>query len=120
MARCRTGREGHRGHRNDDRSHQEASHDAGKVPVAQGRRKLGAHRQASNLLSMDERSRRLAQRLEWPLLVAAILTVPVLVLEYGKYGEPWDSIGKAGDWITWLMFVFELVAMLVVVPNRRA
>jgi hypothetical protein len=29
-----------------------------------------------------------------------VITIPVLVLEHGSYGEPWDTIGTLGDWST--------------------
>jgi voltage-gated potassium channel len=68
---------------------------------------------------MDERSQRIERRLEPLVLVAAVLVIPVLVLEDGNYGAPWDSIGVALNWATWLAFLAETAVMLSVVPNRR-
>jgi voltage-gated potassium channel len=67
---------------------------------------------------MDERSRRWERRFEWPLAIAAILVIPMLVLEESPIGEPWHSIAVALDWVTWVPFAVELVVMLWVVPDR--
>ena len=49
-----------------------------------------------------------------------LLVVPVLVLQRTEdIGEPWRTIADVGDWITWLVFLAEIVIMLAVVPNRR-
>src|SRR4051794_7504809 len=57
---------------------------------------------------------RMEKRLEWPLLVAALLTVPLVAIEQSGAGEPWDSIAVVLNWTTWLAFLGELVAMLLV------
>jgi hypothetical protein len=44
------------------------------------------HGLASNTLSVDERSERIARRFETPLLIAAVLVIPLLILEEGQYG----------------------------------
>lgn len=67
---------------------------------------------------MDERSREIERRLELPLLVFALLTIPAIALEYGDAGQPWHGIGIALNWAIWLAFVAEVVIMLRVVPNR--
>lgn len=69
---------------------------------------------------MDERSTRIAQRLEWPMLVAALLVIPIVILEESGVGEPWRSVVSVADYVTWCMFLAELVIMLAVVPDRRA
>jgi voltage-gated potassium channel len=79
---------------------------------------LGPARRASNLDSVDERSREIERRLELPLLVFALLTIPAIALEYGDAGEPWEAIGVALNWMIWLAFVAEVVIMLRVVPDR--
>jgi hypothetical protein len=69
-------------------------------------------------LGVDERSRRIEARLELPVIVAALLVIPLIVIEESSYGEPWDSVGIALNWATWLVFVAEAVVMLSVVPDR--
>ena len=45
--------------------------------------------------------------------------MPVLLLQRGDAGEPWSTIASVGDWVTWLVFLAEIVIMLAVVPDRR-
>jgi voltage-gated potassium channel len=67
---------------------------------------------------VDERSREIERRLELPLLIFALLTIPAIALEYGDAGEPWEAIGVTLNWMIWLAFVAEVVIMLRVVPDR--
>jgi voltage-gated potassium channel len=53
------------------------------------------------------------------MLIAAVLVIPVLVLEESNVGEPWATVGSVLNWGTWLAFLAELVVMLTVVPDRR-
>jgi voltage-gated potassium channel len=66
---------------------------------------------------MDERSLRWEKRFEWPMVIAALLVIPLLVIEDGDFGQPWDTIGEVLNWGTWLMFAAELVVMVVVTPR---
>ncbi len=68
---------------------------------------------------MDARSERIERRLEPFVIVATLLVVPVLLLQGSDAVEPWRTIANVGDWVTWLVFLAELVLMLAVVPNRR-
>lgn len=68
---------------------------------------------------MDARSERWARRFELPLLVAAVLVIPMLVLDQADLGEPWETVEAVLDWGTWLVFLAELVVMLAIVPDRR-
>lgn len=68
---------------------------------------------------MDERQRRWERRFEWPLVIAALLTIPALVLEESPIGEPGHSIALAINWVTWTAFAVELVVMLWIVHARR-
>lgn len=69
-------------------------------------------------LDVDERSRRIEARLEPVVILAALLVVPLILIEEGSYGHSWDSIATALNWGTWLVFVAEAVIMLCVVPDR--
>src|SRR4051794_33384280 len=68
---------------------------------------------------MDERSERIAKRLETPMLIAAALTLPVVVVGESHPGGWQESTAEVLNWATWLAFAFELVVMLSVVPDRR-
>jgi voltage-gated potassium channel len=80
----------------------------------------GRRRAPSTLYRVNERARRIEQALDWPLTAAALLVVPVLVIQDGDYGQPWETLGTVLDWGTWLVFAAEAVVMLRVVSDRRA
>jgi voltage-gated potassium channel len=66
---------------------------------------------------MDERAQRWEERFEWPMVIAALLVIPVLVIEESNWGQPWDAIGQFLNWATWLAFVVEAVVMIRVSPR---
>jgi voltage-gated potassium channel len=68
---------------------------------------------------VDERAERMEQRLEGPLLVAALLTIPAIAIEQSSVGQPWDTIATVLNWTIWVAFVAEVVIMLRLVPDRR-
>lgn len=53
-----------------------------------------------------------------PLLVAALLVIPVIAVEQSDAGEPWRAIAGVVNWSIWIAFAVELVVMLAVVPDR--
>ncbi len=67
---------------------------------------------------MDDRSDRIGKRLELPLLIAALLTIPTTIVEESRLGHPWSQIATGVNWAIWLMFLAEVVIMLSVVPSR--
>jgi voltage-gated potassium channel len=68
--------------------------------------------------AVDERSRRIAERFELPILVAALLVIPVIAIEQSNAGDPWRTIAAVANWAIWIAFAIELAVMLAVVPNR--
>jgi voltage-gated potassium channel len=52
------------------------------------------------------------------VILAALATIPLLILEQNHPPEPWRSIVYIGDWIVWSVFAIELIVMLAVVPSR--
>lgn len=71
-------------------------------------------------LSADKltRARRVEDQLAKPLLVMALLVIPVIAIEQSSVTEPWDTLASVANWTIWLAFLGEAVVMLVVVPNR--
>jgi voltage-gated potassium channel len=67
---------------------------------------------------MDERERRWERRFEVPVLIAALLVVPVIVVEQSDAGEAWRTAAAVANWGIWLLFALELVVMLAVVRDR--
>jgi voltage-gated potassium channel len=86
--------------------------DAGSRAAGEGNRL--AHVEPSD---MDERSLRWEQRFEWPMVIAALLVIPLLVIEESDFGEPWDTVGVILNWGTWLAFAAEAVVMVAVTPR---
>jgi voltage-gated potassium channel len=66
---------------------------------------------------VDERARKWEQRFEWPMVIAALLVIPLLVIEDSNLGEPWDTIAVILNWGTWLAFATELAVMVYVTPR---
>jgi voltage-gated potassium channel len=67
---------------------------------------------------MDGRSKRIAERFERPLIIAAVLTIPVTILQLLPPPDPWRTIADVLNWLIWLAFVAEVVVMLAVVPSK--
>lgn len=67
---------------------------------------------------MTERAKRIEQRFEIPILIAALLVVPVIAIEQSSLDEPWPTIAAVANWLIWLAFLAELVVMLAVVGDR--
>jgi voltage-gated potassium channel len=63
-------------------------------------------------------SQRLARLFEWPVLIAALLVVPILVVQESSLDEPWDTVAHLANWGSWLTFTAEMTAMLVVTRDR--
>src|SRR5205823_3856575 len=62
---------------------------------------------------MDEWSERIARRFDAPMLVAALLVVPIVAVEQSNVGEPWCALAAVLNWAIWLAFAAEVVVMLV-------
>src|SRR6266480_3460525 len=67
---------------------------------------------------MNERAKRWEQRFNVPVLVAALLVIPVIIVEQSDAGEPWRTLAAILNWSIWLVFALELLTMLVVVSDR--
>lgn len=61
---------------------------------------------------MNDRAQALERRLERPLLLAALLTVPAIVIEQSSTGEPWGTIATVLNWTIWTAFLLEAILML--------
>jgi voltage-gated potassium channel len=77
-------------------------------------------RASGEVLPVDDRSERIAKRFELPVLIAALLVIPVIVIEQSDWGESWKTLAVAVNWLIWLMFFAEFATLLFVVPNKAA
>ena len=67
----------------------------------------------------DPRAERVDRWLRTPLIVAALLAIPTIVVQESDLGRAWQILGTAMDWSIWGVFAANLIIMLAVVPNRR-
>jgi voltage-gated potassium channel len=65
------------------------------------------------------RAGRVQARFEWPVVIAALLTIPIIVIQESNLGPSWDAVAEVLNWVTWTVFALEVVAMLAIVPDRR-
>jgi hypothetical protein len=65
-------------------------------------------------------SGRVVHNLEPVMLVLALLSVPVLLIEEASDREPWTTIAEVGNWIIWVGFAAELAFVLIVAPRKLA
>jgi hypothetical protein len=68
---------------------------------------------------MNERSERMAGRFRVPMLLAALLVIPVIVVQESNASSDIRVGADVLNWLIWLAFLAEFVAMLWVVPDRR-
>ena len=65
-----------------------------------------------------ERAIKAQRALQMPMIIAAALTLPSLILLETRETGPLYVVSVVLNWGTWLAFLAELVVMLAVVPNR--
>lgn len=66
----------------------------------------------------EARAERVAGWFRTPLIVAALLAIPVIVVQELDLGGLWGSAATVLDWCIWILFAANLVVMLVLVPDR--
>jgi voltage-gated potassium channel len=65
------------------------------------------------------RAERAAEWLRVPLIFAAVLAIPTIVVQESGIGGLWEIIARIVDWSIWAIFAANLAIMLSIVPNRR-
>jgi voltage-gated potassium channel len=93
---------------------------------AQSRRRKLEHSAAVELTGGSEpgngvagpRAIRAEQLMQRPLMVAAALTLPAVILGETREAGALSDIAQILNWGTWLAFAIELVVMLALVPDR--
>jgi voltage-gated potassium channel len=66
---------------------------------------------------VDDRAREVPRRLEIPLLVAALLTIPAIILEESNVPTWLEDFDIVLNWLIWSAFLAELVIMVRVSPR---
>jgi voltage-gated potassium channel len=65
-----------------------------------------------------DRVARLDRAFEIPIFVAALLVIPVVVIEASSASHGWKTFGQTLNWVIWAAFALELIVMLSVAPHR--
>jgi len=60
------------------------------------------------------RAERVAKWLRAPLIVAALLAIPTIIVQESDLGGFWEIIAAVVDWCIWAMFAANLVIMLTI------
>jgi voltage-gated potassium channel len=68
---------------------------------------------------MDERTERVQRFFNVPVLIAALLVVPVIIIEQTAVSDSVETAAAVANWAIWLVFAAELAAILWVVPDKR-
>jgi hypothetical protein len=58
------------------------------------------------------------RRFERPVIVATLLVIPVLIVQGIGADGTWETMAYIGDWVIWLVFLAEVVAVLAVCERR--
>ena len=103
-----------------DRDHSKA--DPHREPGFRGFRHRAAKQLSGSLLGRNqvegERAARVEQKMQLPLMIGAILTLPSVILMETSVSGFWSTISTILNWGTWLIFALDVVLMLILVPNR--
>jgi voltage-gated potassium channel len=68
---------------------------------------------------VQDHAARWERRFSLPVIVAALATVPLLIVDESHPGQPWRGVVDVGDWVVWLVFAAELVVMLAMSRGAR-
>ena len=65
------------------------------------------------------RAELVAKWLRMPLIIAALLAIPAIIMQESALGGFWDILAAVSDWCIWAIFAANLAIMLSIVPDRR-
>jgi voltage-gated potassium channel len=68
---------------------------------------------------VDARSEAIQAKFEWPVIIAAVMTIPLVLIQESNLAQPWPTVGTILNWATWSVFAAEVVVMLCIVPSKR-
>jgi voltage-gated potassium channel len=67
---------------------------------------------------VNERAERVRRRFDVPILIAATMVIPVIVVEQSVKSEPWTTASTALNWLIWTTFLAELVVTTIAAERR--
>src|ERR671920_303621 len=86
--------------------------------MSRGRR-MQAQGESTTETQAALRADRVAGWLRVPLIVAALLAIPTIIVQESELGGIWEILATVLDWCIWAMFAANLLIMLSIVPDRR-
>jgi voltage-gated potassium channel len=69
---------------------------------------------------MNDRAVAVKRAFAVPVMLAALASIPVVILQQEARTDGVRQFGEILDWVSWSLFVVELVVMLIVVTDRQA
>jgi voltage-gated potassium channel len=72
----------------------------------------------SAAVTSPARASAVEKRFEVPMFIAALLVIPVVVLDASNVSHGWRGLATALNWLVWTAFAIELVTMLLVSDDR--
>ncbi len=67
---------------------------------------------------MDERERIWTRRFDVPVLIAALLVIPVITIEQTAHDRTWRHAAAALNWVIWVVFLAEFLVLLWTTGDR--
>src|SRR5215211_1386676 len=67
----------------------------------------------------DLRAERVGRWLRVPLIIAALLAIPTIIVQESDLGRSWEIFATVLDWCIWAVFAANVAIMLSIVPDRR-
>ncbi len=86
--------------------------------MSRGRR-VQAQGDATAETQAASRAERVAGWLQVPLIIAALLAIPTIIVQETDIRGVWEILAAVLDWCIWAVFAANLAIMLSIVPDRR-
>lgn len=67
---------------------------------------------------MDERAERARRLFEVPILIAALLVVPVIIIEEQATSPAWQSVAVLANWTIWAAFLVEYLVVVTLAERK--
>jgi voltage-gated potassium channel len=89
--------------------------------VEAGANRPGVHRGRNThvLPGMTEKQARMARKLDVPTVVAVLLVIPTLILNFSSVSGWLDTLSDVLNWLIYGWFAFEFLCMLYLAPSDR-
>lgn len=68
---------------------------------------------------MNERQLQMRRLLDIPVFTAAILTIPVMIIETSELSASWKAGAIVANWFIWTVFLMDLIAMTSIADKRK-